>query len=79
MYIASFAKANCQDFVLNVLLANGINNQAYNNFIKQDTAALFQGETGLRKTSNTLTDIGARGDILMQGGCIRKGNDLVFQ
>ena len=59
---------NCQSFILNVLLANGINDNNYNNWVKQSTEQLFQGQTGLRKLSNTVTGLASKADILMAGG-----------
>jgi hypothetical protein len=51
------ASNNCQDFILNVLNANGINEPQYNNFVKQDTSTLFKDKPYLRKFTNTTTDI----------------------
>ena len=62
---------NCQDYILNCLAANSINNATYNFFIKQDTAAIFRGNPILRKLSNTVTDIAARGDVLISGSGLK--------
>ena len=59
---------NCQDFILNVLNANGLGNEDNRNFVKQNTQALFADLPYLRKFSNTLTDIGARANVLVSGG-----------
>jgi hypothetical protein len=59
---------NCQDFILALLHANGIRNPQYDAFVKQDTHAIFQGNPALRKFANTLTDLGNRADIVVQGG-----------
>ena len=64
----SAAHNNCQDFISNVLSANKIGNAANQKFVKQDTKKLFKDLPYLRKLSNTLTDIGARADVAMQGG-----------
>jgi hypothetical protein len=61
---------NCQDFVNALLLANGINEYTYTQFVKQNTEELFEGLTGLRKLSNTVTDVAGRADVLIQGGQI---------
>ena len=61
---------NCQDFVSALLHANGINGNNYNEFVKQNTEQLFEGLTGLRKLSNTVTDVAGRADVIMQGGQI---------
>jgi hypothetical protein len=59
---------NCQSFVLSVLKASGIGGERDFAFIKQDTKSLFGDESFLRKLSNTVTDVGARFNVLMQGG-----------
>jgi hypothetical protein len=59
---------NCQNFILNVLQASGIGNQQDYEFVKQDTKELFGDNSFLRKASNTITDIGARFNVLQQGG-----------
>jgi hypothetical protein len=61
---------NCQNFILNVLQASGVGNQQDYEFVKQDTKSLFGNDTFLRKASNTITDIGARFNVLRQGGDI---------
>ena len=53
-----------------LLLANGINENIYTQFVKQNTEQLFEGLTGLWKLSNTVTDIAGRADVLLQGGNI---------
>ena len=62
---------NCQNFILSVLKASGIGGERDFAFIKQDTKSLFGDESFLRKLSNTVTDIGARFNVLMQGGKIK--------
>lgn len=69
---------NCQNFVLNVLQASNLGGSNDYEFVKQNTQSLFADDNYLRKLSNTLTDIGARFNVLMQGGKIRKGKGLVF-
>lgn len=61
---------NCQNFILSVLQASGIGNQQDYDFVKQDTKQLFGEDSFLRKASNTVTDIGARFNVLQQGGDI---------
>lgn len=61
---------NCQDFLGSVLKANNIGNQDDYNFVKQDTKELFRDMPRLRKLSNTLTSLGARGRVLLEGGDI---------
>lgn len=59
---------NCQDFVVSILKANHVNESHYVEFIKQETDQLF--DTYLRKMSNTVTDIGNRAGVLIEGGNI---------
>ena len=56
---------NCQDFILGVFNANNIGTSENREFIKQDTKALFSDF--LRKFSNTVTDIGARSNVVIEG------------
>ena len=57
---------NCQDFVMGILNANHMNTQATFDFTKQDVASLFTND--FRKVSNSVTGLGAKAEILMQGG-----------
>ena len=57
---------NCQNFVLSLLQANGLSNERNILFTKQSTTALFSTE--MRKLTNTITDIGAKIDIIREGG-----------
>lgn len=41
-------------------------------FVKQDTAALFQGDSNLRKFANTMTTIGAKANQIYQGGVLKR-------
>jgi hypothetical protein len=56
---------NCQNFILNVLRANGMSTPELEIFVKQDTNALFDGI--LRKFSNVITDLGAKFETVKQG------------
>jgi hypothetical protein len=67
---------NCQNFILSVLKASGLGGERDFAFIKQDTKSLFGDESFLRKLSNTVTDVGARFNVLMQGGKIKKGKGV---
>lgn len=73
MWSYSSRDNNCQDEALACLTSGClINNQTYNSFIKQDTKALFDNNnTGLRKLTNTVTDLAGRADIVRQGGSIK--------
>jgi hypothetical protein len=61
---------NCQNFILEVLKSNGIGNEQDYEFIKQDTEQLFKGLPALRKIAYTATELGERGNILLQGGAL---------
>jgi hypothetical protein len=72
-YFTYSAKSNnCQDFILAVFNGNNIGDQSDREFIKQDTQKLFKNLTGLRKFSNTITDIGAKANVITQGAGIEK-------
>jgi hypothetical protein len=58
---------NCQDFIVAFLTANNIGNETDKSWVKQETKVLFEGNDRLRKIANTLTDIGARFDVIKQG------------
>ena len=57
---------NCQNFVLSLLESNGLSNSQNVLFTKQSTIGLFSTE--MRKFTNTITDIGAKFDIVREGG-----------
>ena len=59
---------NCQNFVLCLLESNGLSNERNILFTKQSTSALFSTE--MRKFTNTITDIGAKFDIIREGGSL---------
>jgi len=59
---------NCQDFVMGILNANHMNTPATQDFTKQDVASLFTND--FRKVSNSVTGIGAKAELIMQGGSV---------
>ena len=63
---------NCQDFILAILKSNNIGSQEDMDFVKQNTKQLFEGLTGLRKFSNTITDIGAKANVALNGAGMNK-------
>ena len=72
-------KHNCQDFVSNVLTANGMNDQAVLDFVVQDTDGIFNTHPNFRKFANSVTNLGASADVVMQGGQLHhrfKNNEL---
>ena len=64
---------NCQYFVLNLLYANGINDDSLISFVKQDTEDIFRNNPYLRRFSNNITDVHGRLTSL-NGGKFRKNS-----
>ena len=63
---------NCQYFILNLLQANGINDDNLNNFIKQNTESIFATNPALRKFTNNVTDLDGRAREIMGGTLLQK-------
>jgi len=68
---------NCQYFVLNLLNANGIDNDDITNFVKQDTESIFSSNPTLRKLANNITDVDARAHEIMGGKVSSSGKNLI--
>ena len=58
---------NCQDFIMALLKGSGLGTQENYDFIKQDTTELFKGLPGTRKFANTITDLGAVVNTIVEG------------
>ena len=58
---------NCQDFILNILVANGLDTPELTEFIKQDAIRIFGDMVYFRKFSNSTTDFASRIDVLKEG------------
>ena len=58
---------NCQDFIVALLKSNNIGDAEDIAFVKQNTKELFRNLPFLRKFSNTITDIGARVNVITTG------------
>ena len=56
---------NCHKFVLSLLEANELTDSRNILFTKQSTTGLFSTE--MRKLTNTITNIGAKVDIIREG------------
>jgi hypothetical protein len=56
-YNYSGSKNNCQDFILNLLQANGLGNKEDYEFIKQDVETIFEGKDTLKKFMDYITDL----------------------
>ena len=62
---------NCQDFALNLLYANGADDDGLISFIKQDISSIFANNPYLRRFANNITDVQGRVTYI-QGGNIKK-------
>lgn len=69
---------NCQDFIMNVLTSNGMNDPTVLDFVKQDTKSIF-ASPWFRKFARSVTNLGGSFDVLLQGGKLHhrfKNNEL---
>jgi len=62
---------NCQDFAMSLLIANGINDDSLNTFIKQDVSSIFANNPYLRRFINNITDVDGRLTSI-KGGRVKK-------
>ena len=69
-FLYSAYNNNCQHFISNLLVANGLDTPENIAFVKQDTEQIFQNLDYLRKLSNTITDLAGRVDVVHQGGSL---------
>jgi len=67
-YTYASSNNNCQDFCIALLQSNYMNEQQYYDFVKQDTASLFQDTGVLNDVANTLTGLAGRFDVIRRGG-----------
>ena len=64
---------NCQDFIINILKANGLDNKKYIDFIKQDVEVLFQNlPSWSNKFTQVFTDFRAKINEIFGLGIRRK-------
>lgn len=63
-------KNNCQNFVLSVFQANGI--QEAWDFIKQDTSEIFKNKGWLSNTAKSVTNLGGVMDVVLKGGLVKQ-------
>ncbi len=62
-------RANCQDFVLTLLNANGMLTPTAEAFIKQNTDELLRSMPGyVSPLAKAITDLGAMGNVIVEGG-----------
>jgi hypothetical protein len=64
-------KSNCQDWMLNLINANGLGNQENNKWIKQDTEFLFKKQNLFEKFMKSSTDLVANAERIFLGGAIK--------
>lgn len=76
-FLYSSRDNNCQDYILAVLESNGCGDAEDYAFVKQDTKKLYDNLSGLRKISNTLTDLGGRANVAMNGVGVGGNGDLI--
>lgn len=69
---------NCQDFIVAILRSNNIGDNSDIEFVKQDTKELFKNLPFLRKFANTITDLGARVNVITTGAGVG-GEDYIVQ
>lgn len=67
---------NCQDYVMGLLRGSNIGTQENYDFIKQNTKELFKNLPGTRKISNTITDIGAVANVVIEGAGKKQKKNL---
>lgn len=73
-------KNNCQDFVISILKANGLDTPELTSFIKQDAQAVFSKLPSFtEKLAHTLTDIGAVANKVIEGENIKKRKPSAWQ
>jgi hypothetical protein len=56
---------------MSLLIANGINDDSLNTFIKQDVSSIFANDAYLRRFVNNITDVDGRLTSL-KGGRVKK-------
>jgi hypothetical protein len=62
---------NCQNFILFLLQGSRLTTPENIAFTKQNTSTLFAKDPKLRKIANSLTTIGAKANIIQQGGTLQ--------
>lgn len=77
-YFYQALSTNCQRFINDILKSNSLSNSENRKFILQDTENLFNGDTRYRKFLNTVTDVAAIKDNIVDR--VRNvGNRLLFK
>ena len=66
--IYSASTYNCQNFIMNILEANGLETPESRKFIMQDTEQVFKGLPNIfKKGSDFITNLASHGDVLLNG------------
>jgi hypothetical protein len=66
----SASSNNCQDFIMAIMKANNIGTKEDFDFVKQNTDVLFKNNPFLKSIADRVTDLGARVNVISQGGSI---------
>ena len=66
----SSSSNNCQNFVLNILRANNMNNPQLEEFVLQKVDMIFK-DPNFKKFADTVTGLGEKIDIISQGGKLK--------
>jgi hypothetical protein len=69
-FIYDSGSYNCQNYILNILKANHLNNNDYENFIYQNPIYLYHNLDNLNRVSKIITDIAAKINLLKVGSGI---------
>ena len=56
---------NCQQFVMDMLRSSNLLTEPVKNFVKQETDSLFENKPIIRKITNSVTDLGAVADNIV--------------
>jgi hypothetical protein len=63
---------NCGNFIENILKTNRMDSPQTHEFIGQDTKKILEGFPALRQALNTVTDLAAKGNVVLEGGNVKE-------
>ena len=69
---------NCQDFIMSFLRGNRCLTPELQAFVKQNTSQLFSNIPRSRNFMNSVTDLGAKIDVISNGGSFKKNKYVSF-
>ena len=76
----SSKKNNCQDFIMNILSANGLNSSEYTKFIKQDLQKVFNNlPSYAEKIADFVTEAGRVAERLQEGEGFKMYNNGLYE